>query len=146
MSVRQGLVLDGVSSRARTDLMEKSKKRRGRAVPASNNSPSGSVVVRLVVKPFYTPPIHDALVLGKRSAIGCVAMRRALSLLQTSTFDHIEFEDDVISDILARESIVRIVGREALIRLVVQRVKPLMADTDILHMDIDAQLHLEAEV
>ncbi len=103
------------------------------------------VSARFTVTEFATPAVRDALVLGKRSPIGCIALRKALGLLQTSPFAHIEFEDDVISDIIARESIVRIIGRDRLIALTREHVKPLMTDQDILHMDIEARLHLEVE-
>mgnify|MGYP003477615077 CR=1 FL=1 len=51
------------------------------------------------VREFGVPPIHDVLVLGKQSAIGCAAIRKAIEYLVASPFDHIEFQDDVISDI-----------------------------------------------
>ncbi len=56
---------------------------------------------------FGVPPIHDVLVPGKRSAIGCAATRKAIECLVTSPFDHLEFEDDVISDIIVRGAIMR---------------------------------------
>jgi hypothetical protein len=102
--------------------------------------------VRFTVEEFATPPVRDALVLGKRSPIGCIAMRRALGPLQTAPYAHIEFEDEIISDIIARESIVRITGRDKLIKLVKEQVKPLMTDQDILHLDIEARPHLDTEI
>jgi len=106
----------------------------------------GVVSVRFSVQEFETPPVRDALVLGKRSPVGSMALRKALAFLQTAPFVHIELDDDTIADIVAREAIVRIIGREKFIALVLSRVKPLMTDLDILHMDIEAKLHLEAEV
>ncbi len=106
----------------------------------------GVVSVRFSIEEFATPPVRDALVLGRRSPVGCMALRKALAFLHTAPFVHIEVDDDTVADIVVRESIVRIVGREKLIALVLHRVKPLMTDLDILHLDIEAKLHLEAEV
>ncbi len=102
--------------------------------------------VRLKLREFITPPVRDALVLGKKSPIDCPALRRALTLLNPVPFEHIEFEDDVVSDILVRASILRRIPRDRLIRLVVQRVKPFMDATDVIQMEIDAEAFIDAEV
>lgn len=81
--------------------------------------------------------------LGRRAAIGCNAIRKSLSLLMTYPFAHIELEDEVISDILVREAVLRRIPKEQLIEFVLQRIKPLMDDTEILHLDVETELHLE---
>ncbi len=97
------------------------------------------------VREFGVPPIHDALVLGKRSPIGCTAIRKALEYLVACPFDHIEFEDDVISDIIVRSAIVRRVPKDRLIGFVVSQIKPLMAADEILHLDLDVEIGIEGE-
>lgn len=106
----------------------------------------GVVAVRFGVDEFATPPVRDALVLGKRSPVESMTLRKALAFLHTAPFVHIEMEDDIIGDIVDRKSIVRIIGREKLIKLAMELVKPLMTDVDILHLNIVARLHMEAEV
>lgn len=106
----------------------------------------GAVTVRFSVEEFATPPVRDALVVGRRSPVGSLALRHALAFLHTAPFVHIELDDETIADIVVRDSIMRIVGRAKLISLVLTRIKPLMSDVDILHLHIAAQLHLEAEV
>ena len=71
------------------------------------------------VREFGMPPIHDALVLGKQSHIGCAAIRRAIEYLVASPFDHLEIEDDVISDIIVRSAIMRRIPKDKLIAFVV---------------------------
>lgn len=103
--------------------------------------------VRAQIKEFNIPPIHDGLVLGKKAPIGCEAIRRALSLLSSNRFDHIELDDDdIISDILVRAAIVRKLTQEKLIAFVLQKVKPLMSDEEILHLDLQVEVLLEEEV
>ncbi|OGI51063.1 MAG: hypothetical protein A3E57_01405 [Candidatus Muproteobacteria bacterium RIFCSPHIGHO2_12_FULL_60_33] len=99
--------------------------------------------VKARVREFGVPPIHDALILGRRSAIGCVAMRKALSLLVAQPFEHIEFEDDVIGNILVRAAILRRVPREKLIEFVRTHIKPMMADNEVLHLDLEVEVIIE---
>ncbi len=112
-------------------------------IQMSSPSRSRKHTVKARVREFGMPPIHDALVLGKQSPIGCVAMRKALDLLVTTPFEHIEFEDDVISDILVRSSILRRVPREQLIGFVIEHIKPMMGPEEVLHLDLDTETLLE---
>lgn len=97
------------------------------------------------VREFGVPPIHDALVIGKRAAIGCAAIRKAIELLVASPFEHIEFEDDVISDIIVRSVILRRIPKEKLIAFVVAQVKPLMTADEILHLDLEVEVAVEGQ-
>lgn len=92
---------------------------------------------------FQIPPIRDGLVLGKDSAIGSVAMRRALDLLVSSPFEHIEVEDEVVSDILVRQGILRRVPRHKLVDFVLRRIKPLMGPEEIIHLELNAEVMIE---
>ena len=106
---------------------------------------STKTTIRARVKEFGVPPIHDGLVVGKRAPIGCAALRQCLKLLAPSAFEHIEFEDDVISDILIRHQILKRISQETLIAFVVDRIKPLMGDEEILHLALEAEVILEEE-
>lgn len=107
---------------------------------------AAQVLVRARARAFGMPPIHDALILGKNSPIGCHALRQSLQLLVTAPFDHIEIEDDVISNILIRSDLLRRVSREQLVAFTVERLKPLMGPEEILHLDLDVEVLLEAQV
>ena len=97
------------------------------------------------VREFGVPPIHDALVLGKRAAIGCGAIRKAIEYLVASPFDHLEIEDDVISDIIVRSAILRRIPKDKLIAFVVSQIKPLMGEDEILHLDLEVEVGIEGE-
>jgi hypothetical protein len=86
------------------------------------------------------------LVLGKESPIGCIAMRRAIELLVKAPFEHIEFDDDVISDILVRQSLLKRISKEALIDFVLIQVKPLMSADEILHAEMDISVQLNTKL
>ena len=80
--------------------------------------------------------------MGKNSPIGCIAMHRALYLLIKTPFEHIEVDDDVIGDILVRQSILRRVSREQLISFVLNHTKPLLGPEEVLHVELKIDLHL----
>ena len=107
-------------------------------------SPAGTKYsLKARVREFGVPPIHDALVVGNRAAIGCTAIRKAVELLVASPFEHIEIKDDVINDIIVRSAILRRVPKEKLIAFVLTQVKPLMAADEILHLDLEVEVTME---
>jgi hypothetical protein len=92
------------------------------------------------VEEYAIPPLKDMLVLGKLSPIGCIAMRRAIELLIKAPFEHIEIEDDVISDILVRKPILRRIPKDRLIDFVLANLKPMMGTDEVLHAEIDVSV------
>lgn len=105
-----------------------------------------SIFVKLRAREFMVPPIRDCLVIGKKAPIGFVALKKALSLLHGAPFERLQHQTDAISDILVRASILRKIPREKLIRLVVERVEPLMADDELVHLDIEVEVVLEEQL
>lgn len=101
--------------------------------------------IKARVQEFGVPPIHDALVLGKQSHIGCAAIRKAIEYLVSSPFDHLEFEDDVISDIIVRSAILRRIPKDKLIAFILSQIKPLMAVDEILHLDLEVEVAMEGQ-
>ncbi len=91
---------------------------------------------------FPVPPLKDMLVLGKQSPIGCIAMRRAIELLIKAPFEHIEFDDDVISDILVRQSLLLRISQDTLIDFVITQVKPLMNEDEIFHGEVEISFQI----
>lgn len=94
------------------------------------------------VEEYSIPPLKDMLVLGKLSPIGCIAMRRAIELLIRSPFEHIELEDDVISDILIRQPVLRRISKDRLIDFVLTNLKPMMGSDEVLHVELDISVFL----
>jgi len=89
---------------------------------------------------YKIPPVKDALVLGRESPIGCLAMRRALSLLIKAPYAHVELDDDTVSDILVRESLLKRLPQEQLINFVLSQIKPIMAADEVLHLELDVEV------
>ncbi len=95
---------------------------------------------------YAIPPLKDMLVLGKNAPIGCIAMRRALDLLIKTPFEHIELEDDVISDILVRQPMLRRVSMEKLIDFVLNQIKPLMGEDEIVQVELNIEVSLSTNI
>ncbi len=97
------------------------------------------------IREFTLPPISDGLVLGRDAPIGCVAFKKALALLVTAPFEHIELEDDVVSSLFIRKAVLRRVPQEYLVSFVLKRLKPLMGPEEILHLDLSTEILVEEE-
>ena len=104
-----------------------------------------SNVIRAQLSEFSLPPITDGLVLGKHSPIGHVAVGKALSLLTTTAFEHLQIEDDVIGDVLIRTAVLRKASKEQIINFVLQEIKPLMGAEEIIHLDLKIEVLLEVK-
>jgi hypothetical protein len=108
------------------------------------NIAAKTYTLRMRVREFLIPPIRDGLVIGTESPIGCAAIRKALDLLAANTFEHIELQDDVVSDVLIRAALLRRLPREKMIEFVLRELKPLMSKREVLHLDFEVELGLEA--
>lgn len=95
------------------------------------------------ISEYKIPPVDDVLVLGKTAPIGSVAMQRALGLLIAQPYEHIKLDDDVLSDLLVRQAILKRLKKEALIKFVMAHIKPLMSENEILHLSLDTETQIE---
>lgn len=113
--------------------------------PVSTPAPSGTTeqLIRVRIKALEIPPIKDGLVIGRDAAIGGEAMTRTLRLMTSEKFERFTIKDDVIQDVIVRAAVVRKLGRERVMKFVMDRIKPVMADTELLMLDIDIELVIE---
>jgi len=101
--------------------------------------------LRVRVTEYGVPPIHDVLVLGRAAPIGCAAIRKAVELLVAHDFDHLELDDPVVSDIITRSALLRRIPRQKLVAFILRRIKPLMDQNEIMHLDVEVEVSLEEE-
>jgi hypothetical protein len=101
--------------------------------------------LRARIKEFVLPPIEDGLVLGNQSPIGHIAVSKALSLLSSTSYQHVPIEDDIISDVLIRSSILRKIPTEVIVGFVLREIKPLMGAEEILHLHLDVELTIDSD-
>jgi len=102
--------------------------------------------LRVQIREFKIPPVQDALVLGRKAAIGCHAIRKALHLLMAAPFVHIELDDEVVSDLIVRDTVLRRFPRDQLVTFVLERIKPLMKAEEILHLEVQAEIALTTRI
>jgi hypothetical protein len=100
-------------------------------------------LIRVRLRALEMPPIKDGLVIGRDAAIGGEAMTRTLRLVSNEKFDRILLKDAIVQEIIVRQAVLRKVGRERLIAFVMKRVKPIMAESELLLLDIDVELVIE---
>ena len=98
------------------------------------------------LKEFTIPPITDGLIVGRNAPIGSTALKKALNLLIPEKFEHIEVEDNLMSDILLKSVIVRRVGRDRVVRFLMSQAKPFMVAEDILHIQMETDITVSQEL
>ncbi|HEX3730090.1 MAG TPA: hypothetical protein VHV47_09820 [Opitutaceae bacterium] len=100
--------------------------------------------VRVRIKALEIPPVKDGIVIGKAAPIGVESMLRTLKLMSAERFARIQFPDDnVISDAIVRESVIRKLGEARLREFIGRRVKPLMAENELLLLDMEIEVVVE---
>ena len=98
---------------------------------------------RVRLKALEIPPIKDGIVIGRDAAMGGDAMLRTLKLMTNERFERIPVKDSVIQDIIVRTAVLRKLGHERMLQFVLQRVKPVMSENELLMLDIEVELVLE---
>ncbi|MCB2184329.1 MAG: hypothetical protein KQH63_20060 [Desulfobulbaceae bacterium] len=105
-----------------------------------------TISIKLRISEFLIPPVTDALVIGNKAPIGCVAMNRALSLLHVAPFTCLEIEDDTVEGILVRNGILKKISEENLVLIIKNKVKSIMSSEEVLHLDIDMIMSVEVQL
>lgn len=111
--------------------------------PIGNNDEK---IIRVRLRALDIPPIKDGLLIGVDAAIGGEAMTRTLRLMTNEKFDRILLKDEIIQEVIVRSAVLRKLGRDRLLSFVLQRVKPVMAETELLLLDIDIELVIESVI
>jgi hypothetical protein len=102
-------------------------------------SPSRKINLELRLTQYYLPPLDNALIIGRRAAIGANSVSRAFEELSPGTFRLIPVEHQVAEAVLVRASDLRKLPEAELIRLLLSQADQIMDETDTLHV----KLHFE---
>lgn len=103
--------------------------------------------IRVRVKALEIPPIKDGIVIGRDAAIGGEAMTRTLRLMTNEKFERFTIaKDDIIQDVILRSSVVRKLGKDRALKFIMDRIKPVMTDNELLMLDIDIELVIEDSI
>lgn len=99
--------------------------------------------VRLRFKTLEIPPIRDGVVLGRGAQVNSATMQQILQLARAERFCSVPVQDDVIEDILIRESILRKLDGDAVRNFVLGQIKPAMSATEILSLQLEVEVVLD---
>ena len=116
---------------------------------ALKSLPAGTAeqTIRVRIKALEIPPIKDGILIGGDAAIGGEAMTRTLRLMTNEKFERfIITKDDIIQDVILRASVVRKLGKDRVLKFVMDRIKPVMTDNELLMLDIDIELVIEDSI
>ncbi len=102
--------------------------------------------VRVITREFQLPIVKDILILGSNTAIGPVAMGKALEILHVNKFVKVDGGDDIISTVFIRETIVLKTDKDRIINFLKKRIKPLMTSKEMIQIDMDLEITIEAEI
>jgi hypothetical protein len=132
------------ASKEAAPTMSKSTKR----PPSKTVAPvNAEQLIRVRVKALEIPPIKDGIVIGRDAAIGGEAMVRTLRLMTNEKFERFILpKDEIVQDVILRSAVVRKLGKERVLKFVMDRIKPVMTETELLMLDIDIELVIEDTV
>ncbi len=78
--------------------------------------------------------------------MGCMALKKALSLMNGEQFEDIHPRHNIVGNILIRTHLLRKIPREKFTALILNRVAPLMGETEVISVDVQVELFLEDQV
>ncbi len=98
------------------------------------------ILVQMEIAIFKIPPCEDLLVIGKKAPIGKNAAMKMLETVAPDQFEVIEVENPIIEAIVAKRGLIKLMGRDRLIQVVIEEVTPLMEDSTLLHIGLNVKL------
>src|SRR5690242_15989269 len=101
------------------------------------NPPKRHVTVSLRMTRFELPPVESALIVGRRSGIGSIALEKALGEMMPGTFHRIEVQHPIIEAVIVREPHFRRITQEGLVELLVRHAEGMMDETEALRVTAD---------
>jgi hypothetical protein len=100
---------------------------------------SRKINLELRLTQYHLPPVDNALIIGKRAAVGANSISRAFEELTPGTFRLIPVEHHVAEAVLVKASDLRKLPEAELIRRLLVQADQIMDETDTLHV----KLHFE---
>lgn len=151
MKTKTGATAESPRAMSKLDSRKTTGKPRGampklskQTAPQSAHVGASEQLVRVRVKALEIPPIKDGIVIGRDAAIGGEAMVRTLRLMTNEKFERFTLpKDDIIQDVILRSAVVRKLGKERVLKFVMERIKPVMTESELLMLDIDIELVIE---
>ena len=108
-------------------------------------SPSRKINLELRLTQYHLPPLDDALIIGRRAAVGANSVSRAFEELSPGTFRLIPVEHPVAEAVLVRAADLRKLPETELIRRLLLQADQIMDETDTLHVSLHFEIIIGEE-
>jgi hypothetical protein len=108
-------------------------------------SPSRKINLELRLTQYHLPPLDDALIIGRRAAVGANSVSRAFEELSPGTFRLIPVEHPVAEAVLVRASDLRKFPEAELLRRLLLQADQIMDETDTLHVSLHFEIIIGEE-
>lgn len=109
---------------------------------SDNENRGAAPSVRVRMRALQIPPIRDAAIVGRLASVSPEVLSKTLRLLNREPFVAFKIRDDVISAIFVRKGILRKISWARLKAIVMKNIKPLMAQTEILALNLEIEIAL----
>ena len=100
----------------------------------------------MTFKQCMLPPVKDALIIGKKAPVGSQGVVRAMQAMSPGMFRHIKVEHDIIESVLVRESDLRKISEQDLLRILIAESEQIMDETDAINVDLDLEVTVETRL
>lgn len=92
------------------------------------------------------PLVRDAIVIGREAPAELDSLLTTLRTTTTESLVGMIVSDDVVGSIIIREALLKKFPDGLIERFVLQRVKPYMSASELLRLDLELEIVLEASV
>ena len=99
-------------------------------------------VIELEISKFEFPPMQDLLVVGRNSPIGTRAVKRLSLSLAPDQYEFIQTSDSTISCLLIRKSLLKMIEKQKLLKIILEEAKRIMGKEDIMKMKLNISLRM----
>lgn len=103
-----------------------------------NTSPAQ--FVRVHFKTLDLPPIKDGVVIGRGAPVAADVLLEMLKLVSTELFLRLPIEDDLIADVLIRESVLRKIPADEIRLFILEHIKPSMAEAEVIAIQMKIEV------
>ena len=114
------------------------------SLPALNDGQAQFFRVRCST--LELPPVRDGVVIGRASPVSAETLVEAMKLTTTDSFRIMPVNDDIVSAIAIRESLLKKLDPIVVVDFVLSRIKQYMSDSEVLRLDFELETLIEGAV
>jgi hypothetical protein len=107
---------------------------------------SSKATLSLKISEFEFPPMQDLLIIGKKAPVGTEAVRRMAEALSPEQFAIIKIDHSKIEAILLRKSIIQMIEKDVLVKIILEEAEHIISDTMILRSELKIAMSVQREV